>query len=339
MIEFAVLLFLSFIALFKSPQRLAAENIALRHLVPVLRRQHPRRVQVSRRDQLFLSWLSKVCPPVLDAIVIVKPETVLRWHRHGFRALWRWKSRNLGGRPAFEAELRRLIKSMARENSLWGVPRIHGELLKLDFDVSESTVSKYLKRTYRPRGQSWKTFISSHKDAVAAVDLFTVPTSSFKILYGIAILHLGSRKLVWTNATYHPTAEWIANQVSQAFPWETAPQYLVRDRDASYGKVFKRRLDSMGIRDRPTAFRSPWQNGYVERVIGSIRRECLDHKIIVGEAHLRRTLKSYARYYNRARTHLSLDKDSPIPRPAEHDGTIVKRQHLGGLNHEYRRMR
>ncbi|NKB45788.1 MAG: transposase [Alphaproteobacteria bacterium] len=339
MIQFATLFFLTILALSKTPKRLAAENIALRHQVSVLRRKRPGRIQVSRIDRMFLSWLAKVCPSVLDAIVIVKPETVLRWHRHGFRLLWRWKSRNLGGRPIIDKELREIIKMIACDNPLWGAPRIHGELLKLGFGVSESTVSKYLKRTYRPSGQSWKTFINNHKDAVAAVDLFTVPTASFKILYGIAILHLGSRKLVWTNATYHPTADWIANQVSQAFPWETAPQYLVRDRDASYGRVFKRRLDSMGIRDRPTAFRSPWQNGYVERVIGSIRRECLDHTIIFGEAHLRRTLKNYARYYNRARTHLSLDKNSPIPRPVEHDGDIAKRQHLGGLHHEYRRMK
>ena len=339
MIQFAILFFLTILALSKTPKRLAAENIALRHQVSVLRSKNPGRVRVSRLDRLFLSWLSKVCPSVLDVIVIVKPETVLRWYRHGFRMLWRWKSRNPGGRPVIDRELSDLIKMMACDNPLWGAPRIHGELLKLGFGVSESTVSKYLKRIYRPRGQSWKTFINNHKDAVAAVDLFTVPTASFKLLYGIAILHLGSRKLVWTNATYHPTADWIANQVSQAFPWETAPEYLVRDRDASYGRVFKRRLDSMGIRDRPTAFRSPWQNGYVERIIGSIRRECLDHAIIFGEAHLRRTLKSYARYYNRARTHLSLEKDSPTSRSVEHDGTIVKRQHLGGLHHEYRRMR
>ncbi len=166
-----------------------------------------------------------------------------------------------------------------------------------------------------------------------------MPTVGLKLLYGIAILHLNRRELVWTNATYHPTAEWIANQVKQAFPWETAPQYLVRDRDASYGKVFKRRLNAMGIRDRPTAYRSPWQNGYVERVIGSIRRECLDHTLIFGEAHLRRALKSYAQYYNRSRTHLSLEKDSPFARPIERQGTIIQRPHLGGLHHEYRRIR
>lgn len=339
MIEFTGLLFLTFVALFKSQQRLAAENIVLGHQVSVLRRKHPGRVRVSRLDRIFLSWLSRLYPSVIDAIVIVKPDTVLRWHRYGFRALWRWKSPNLGGRLAIDKELRHLIKALARENPLWGAPRIHGELLKLGFDVSQSTISKYLSRVYRPSGQSWKTFMRSHKDAIAAVDLFVVPTVGFKLLYGIAILHLNRRELVWTNATYHPTAEWIANQVSQAFPWETAPQYLVRDRDASYGKVFKRRLSVMGIRDRPTAYRSPWQNGYVERVIGSIRRECLDHKIIFGEAHLRRTLKNYVQYYNRTRTHLSLEKDSPSSRPIERQGAIVKSPHLGGLHHEYRRMR
>jgi transposase InsO family protein len=339
MIQFATLFFLAILALGKTQKRLAAENVVLRHQVSVLKRKYPGRVWVSRLDRIFLSWLFKLYPSVIDAIVIVKPETVLRWHRHGFRALWRWKSRNLGGRPVVDRELRHLMKIMARENPLWGAPRIHGELLKLGFDVSQSTVSKYLSKLYRPSGQSWKTFMKSHKDAIAAVDLFVVPTVGFKLLYGIAVLHLNRRELVWTNATYHPTAEWIAKQVTQAFPWETAPQYLVRDRDASYGKVFKRRLDSMGIRDRPTAYRSPWQNGYVERVIGSIRRECLDHLLIFGEAHLRRTLKSYALYYNRARTHLSLEKDSPSSRPIERHGAIVKSPHLGGLHHEYRRMR
>ena len=212
-------------------------------------------------------------------------------------------------------------------------------MLKLGVDVSQSTVSKYLGRCYRPGGQSWKTFIANHKDAIAAVDLFVVPTTRFKLLYGFVILHLKRRALVWTNATYHPTAAWIANQVSQAFPWETAPRHLIRDRDVSYGTVYKQRIRAMGIRDRPTAPRSPWQNGYVERVIGSIRRECLDHTIIFGETHLRQTLKHYARYYNHVRTHLSLDKDSPVSRPTVRVGAISKCEHLGGLLHEYQRIR
>ena len=287
----------------------------------------------------------KICPSVLGSIVVVKPETVLRWHRYDFRCLWRWRSRNPGGRPAMDREIRDLIKIMARDNPLsrdnplWGAPRIHGELLKLGFEVSQSTVSKYLGRCYRSRGQSWRTFINNHKDAIAAVDLFVVPTASFKLLYGLVILHLTRRELVWTNSTYHPTAAWIANQVSQAFPWETAPRYLIRDRDTSYGTVYKQRIRAMGIRDRPSAPRSPWQNGYVERIIGSIRRECLDQTIIFGEAHLRQTLKHYARYHNHVRTHLSLDKDSPVSRPTVWVGAILKCEHLGGLHHEYQRIR
>ena len=227
---------------------------------------------------------------------------------------------------------------MAAENPLWGAPRIHGELLKLGFELAQSTISNYLRHRPRPRGQTWKTFIENHKDSIAAIDLFVVPTISFKLMYGIAIIHLQRRKLVWTNATLHPTADWIARQISEAFPWNEAPSHLIRDRDTTYGAAFKRRLNSLGIRDHPTAPRSPWQNGYAERVIGSIRRECLDHTIIFGEAHLRRTLKSYAIYYNRARTHLSLGKDSPIHRPVQGSGQIYSHSHLGGLHHEYARM-
>ena len=174
--------------------------------------------------------------------------------------------------------------------------------------------------------------------AIAAIDLFVVPTIGFKLLYGLVILHLGRRELVWTNATANPTSAWIARQVTEAFPWDEAPTYVIRDRDANYGVAFRRRLDAMGIRDRPTAPRSPWQNGYAERVIGSIRRECTDHAIIVGEEHFRRTLKSYAQYYNRARTHLSLSKDAPIHRSVRAYGDLLVTPHLGGLHHEYSRI-
>ena len=211
--------------------------------------------------------------------------------------------------------------------------------MKLGFELAQSTVSNYLRRYPRPRGQTWKRFIENHKDALAAIDLFVVPTIGFKLMYGIAILHLKRRELLWTNATPHPTADWIAQQLTQAFPWERAPRHLIRDHDASYGAVFKRRLNSLGIRDHPTAPRSPWQNGYAERIIGSIRRECLDHTIILGEAHLRRTLKSYAKYYNRARTHLSLAKDSPIHRPVQRYGEIIAHLRLAGFHHKYARTR
>lgn len=323
---------------FKSQGRLAAENIALRHQLLVLKRKHRGRITLRNLDRVILGWLSRMGPAVADAIVIVKPETLVRWHRAGFQAFWRWKSGSVGGRPSVNQELRDLILRMAAENPLWGAPRIHGELLKLGFELAQSTVSNYLRRHPRPRGQTWKTFIENHKDVLAAADLFVVPTIGFKVMYGIAIIHLKRRQLVWTNATLHPTAAWIAQQLTEAFPWELAPSHLIRDRDASYGAVFKRRLNSLGIRDHPTAPRSPWQNGYAERIIGSIRRECLDHTIIFSEAHLRRTLKSYAEYYNRARTHLSLGKDSPIHRPVQRQGNVIARPHLAGLHHEYARM-
>ena len=332
------MLLLGFASVFKSRARITAEIMVLRHRVMVLERRHRGQIKLNRLDRVILAWLSRAVPAVRDAIIIVKPETVLRWHRQGFRAFWHWKSGSRGGRPSVDGDLRRLILRLAAENPLWGAPRIHGELLKLGFEVAQSTVSKYLRQRPWPKGQSWKTFIENHKDAMTAIDLFVVPTIGFKLLYGIAILHLGRRELVWTNATLHPTADWIAQQITEAFPWDHAPSYLIRDRDACYGAVFNRRLSNLGIRDHPIAPRSPWQNGYMERVIGSIRRDCLDHTIIFGETHLRRTLRSYARYYNRARTHLSLAKDSPIPRPIQSRGEIHARKHLGGLHHEYCRI-
>lgn len=337
MMSYLRLLLFVFLSLFKSQRRLAAEIVVLRHQVLVLKRKHRGQIKLNGLDRIILACLSRVVPAVRRAIVIVKPETLVCWHRKGFRAFWHWKSGASVGRPSVHHELKFLIHQMARENPLWGAPRIHGELLKLGFRVAQSTVSKYLGEASRPRSQTWKTFIENHKDAIAAVDLFVVPTIGFKLLYGIAILHLKRREIIWTNATLHPTAEWIARQMTEAFPWDQAPSYLIRDRDASYGQVFKRRLDSLGIRDHPTAPRSPWQNGYVERVIGSIRRECTDHAIIFGETHLRRTLKNYAHYYNRARTHLALAKDSPVHRPIQSRGIIKSRPHLGGLHYEYAR--
>ena len=227
---------------------------------------------------------------------------------------------------------------MNLENPLWGAPRIHGELLKLGIEISQSSVAKYMERRRGPPSQGWKTFLRNHAPHIAAVDLFVVPTIGFKLLYGLAILHLDRRHLVWTNVTTNPTAEWIARQITEAFPWDQTPRYLIRDRDRAYGAVVSQRLRAMGIRDRPIAPRSPWQNGYVERVIGSIRRECLDHVIIFGEAHLRRLLAAYATYYNGIRTHLALGKDAPISHQVQSVGRLVAIPILGGLHHRYGRM-
>jgi transposase InsO family protein len=233
-------------------------------------------------------------------------DRLLRWHRRGFRAYWRWKSWRRGGRPRIVRELRELIRRMSRENPLWGAPRIHGELLMLGIDVSESTVGRYMVRTRRPRSQGWKTFLRNQTAGIAAIDLFVVRTISFKLLYGLVILHHARRRLARVAVTTNPTAEWIAGQVTEAFPWGEAPRHLLRDRDRAFGPAYTRRVHAMGIRDHPTAARSPWQNGHVERLIGSIRRECLDHLVVLGEGHLCRILKSYASYYNQARTHLAL---------------------------------
>jgi transposase InsO family protein len=277
-------------------------------------------------------------PSVLDAVVIVKPETVLRWHRRGFRAYWRWKSWRRSGRPRIDRELRELIRRMSSENPLWGAPRIHDELLMLGIEVSESTVGRYMIRIGRPRSQGWKTFLRNQASGIASIDLFVVRTISFKLLYGLVILHHARRRLVRIAVTTNPTAEWIAGQVTEAFPWSEAPRHLLRDRDKAFGMAYTRRVRAMGIRDHPVAARSPWQNGYVVRLIGSTRRECVDHLVVFGEAHLRRFLKAYATYYNQVRTHLSLDKDAPNFRTSHRVGSIVPMPILGGLHHQYVRI-
>ena len=326
------------VSLFRSKARLEAENVALRHQLVVLRRKMPDRVRFSNGDRLFSVWLYRLFPSVLGSFLLIHPETLVRWHREGFRRYWRWKSACKGGRPSVDAGLRTLIRRMSAENLLWGSPRIHGEFLKLGYKVAQSTVAKYMPRRQAPPSQGWRTFLRNHAPDIAAIDLFVVPTIGFRVLYGLVIVNLARRRLVWVNVTAHPTAEWIARQITEAFPWDQAPRYLIRDRDSVYGGAFVRRLSAIGIRDHPIAPRSPWQNAYVERLIGTIRRECLDHVVVWGEAHLRRFLIAYAYYYNHARTHRSLVKDAPIPRPVQRTGQIRSLPVLGGLHHVYARM-
>jgi transposase InsO family protein len=323
---------------FKSKSRLEAENAALRHQLVVLRRKLKGRARLTNSDRWFFVQLYRWFPSILQVFTIIRPETLVRWHRAGFCHYWRWKSQRQGGRPPIDAELRRLIRQMSRENLLWGAPRIHGELLKLGFELAQSSVAKYMVKRRGPPSQGWRTFLQNHAPDIAAMDLFEVPTIGFKLLYGFVIVRLDRRDLVWINVTTNPTAEWVARQITEAFPWDEAPGYLIRDRDRIYGAVVRRRLRAMGIRDRPTAPASPWQNGFAERFIGSIRRECLDHVIVLGEAHLRRTLKFYADYYNGVRTHRSLNKDTPIGRPIQRTGVITSNALLGGLHYQYFRV-
>src|SRR6202008_1967565 len=255
---------------FKSKLRLESENAVLRHQLIVLKRPLHGRVRLTNHDRWFFVQLYRWFPSILTVLTIIRPATLVRWHRAGFRCCWRWKSKARGGRPQIEADLRTLIRRMSIENPLWGSPRIHGELLKLGFAVAQSSVAKYMVRRRGPPSQGWRTFLHNHAPDIAAMDLFVVPTTGFDLLYAFVIVRLDRRDLVWINVTATPTAEWVARQITEAFPWNEAPRYMIRDRDRIYGSVAMRRLRAMGIRDRPITPASPWQNAFAERLIGSI---------------------------------------------------------------------
>ena len=323
---------------FRSRASLELELVALRHQLIVLRRQRPRRLRLHSADRLLWVCLYRVWPRVLDALVLVKPATVVKWHRQGFRIYWWWRSR-CPGRPKTSAEIRALIRQMSRANPLWGAPRIHGELLKLGIDVSQATVGRHLPRRPKAPSPTWRSFLRNHMTAIAAVDMFMVATVTFKLLYAVIVLSHHRRRVIHFEVTQNPTQAWLAQQIIEAFPWDTAPRYLLRDRDTSYGICFQNRVRAMGIEELLTAPRSPWQNPYVERIVGSIRRDCLDHIIIFNERHLRRALSCYFRYYHRSRTHLSLNKDCPDPRAIQPPsaGKVVAFPEVGGLHHRYER--
>ena len=323
---------------FRSRAVLELENLALRHQLHVLRRQRPGRPRLFTIDRLLWVWLYRLWPSCLETMVLVKPATVVQWHRQGFRLFWRWRSRL--GRPSVDREVRDSIRQMNAANPLWGAPRIHGELLKLGIEISQATVAKYMVRRRGTPSPTWRSFLRNQAAGIAAIDMFVVASASFRLLYVMIILAHDRRKIVRFDVTWNPTASWLSRQVTEAFPWDTAPRYLLRDRDASYGAEFRRRVDTMGIREVVTAAHSPWQNAYVERLIGSLRRECLDYIVICNERHLRRVLSSYADYYQRSRTHLSLDKDCPDPRPVMPPGSgrVVAIPPVNGLHHRYERL-
>ena len=324
--------------LFKSRTRLEAENLFLRHQLNIALRRAPSRLRLRGSDRALLILMTMLWPRLLSIAQLVQPETILRWHRAGFKAFWRWKSRKRAGRPKIDRGLRDLIQRMSKENPQWGASRIHGELLMLGVEVAQSTVSKYMVRPSKPPSQSWKTFLRNHAGAIAAIDMCVVPTVTFDLLFAFLVLGHDRRQLLWFEVTRHPTAEWLARQITEAFPWTSAPAYLVRDNDGAYGHVFTSRVRAMGIRDRPISPGSPWQNGCAERLIGTLRRECLDRMLIFGESHLRRILASYTAYYNQARTHLALQKDAPLHRAVQRSGVIVAIPILAGLHHQYVRI-
>jgi transposase InsO family protein len=291
---------------------------------------------VTDSDRLFWVVLSRYWPKWTSVVHIVQPATVIRYHRQGFRYYWRWKSRRCG-RPGVDREIRQLIQKMSLANPLRGAPRIHGEFLKLGIDISESTVSKYMVRRRGPPSQDWRTFLQNHSKELISLDFLTLPTAGFKVLFVLVILSNDRRRILHFSVTEQPTAAWTAQQLVEACGLNEKPKYLIRDRDAIYGKIFSRRAQTLGIEEVLTAYRSPWQNPYAERVIGSIRRECLDHIIVLGSRHLKGVLTQYVDYYNGVRTHLSLCKDSPDPRPVQLscEGQIVELNKVGGLHHQY----
>src|SRR5436190_1679802 len=316
-------------------RQLALENLALRQQLAVYKRM-ARRPKLRRSDRLFWVWLAKVWVGWRQSLVIVTPDTVLRWQRRRFREHWTKLSRRpTRGRPRVDPEITALVIQMAAANPLWGAPRIHGELLKLGIHISERTVSRLLPRKRRPPSQTWKAFLDNHLNQLVSIDFFTVPTATFRVLFVLVVLAHRRRRVVHFNVTEHPTAAWTAQQILEAFPEDTTPRYLIRDRDQIYGECFRDRLSDMGITEVLTAPQSPWQNPFAERLVGSIRHECLDHVIVLGEKHLRRILKSYFDYYLCSRTHLSLAKDAPTTRVVQgpEAGEIVEIPQVGGLHH------
>ena len=323
--------------LFGGHRQLALENLALRQQLVVYKRTVPR-PRLRTTDRLLWVGLATVWAGWRQALVIVSPNTVLRWQRRRSASTGRGSPGGLGWAVRLSAPRPRpSSEEMAVTNPLWGAPRIHGELLKLGIDLAERTVSRLLAKRRPPPSQTWRTFLTNHVRDLVSIDVFTVPTAHLHVLFVLVVLAHERRRVLHFNVTEHPTAAWTAQQVVDTFPDDSAPPYLLRDRDSIYGHVFRQRLKRMGIREVLTAPSSPWQNPFAERLFGSIRRECLDHVVVLGERHLRPTLTRYFAYYHRARTHLSLDKDTPDGRPTEPPGPgmIIPIPEVGGLHHRY----
>jgi putative transposase len=332
-------LFASLYCSFRSHSALQLEILALRHQLGVFQRS-VKRPKLTSADRFLWAGLCAVWNDWRSNIFLVKASTVIGWHRKGFRLFWTWRiGCGKRGRPAVPKEVRALLRTMSRDNPLWGAPRIHGELLKLGIDIGETSVSKYIVRHRRPPSQTWRTFLENHRKNMVSIDFFTAPTVRFQILYVFLVLARERRRILHFAVTAHPTAEWTVQQLREAFPWETAPRYLLRDRDRIFGKEFADQVRAMGIKQVLSAPGSPWQRAYVERVIGTLRRECLDHLIVFNQQSLRRHLRSFLEYYHRSRTHLSLKKDTPEGRSIQQPnaGRIMANPEVGGLHHCYER--
>ncbi len=326
----------SLLTALRGNRHLALENLALRHQLMVAQREL-KRPRLCNADRALWVLLRRLWPSWDKALVLVKPATVIKWHRAGFRAVWRWKSRPRGGRPRVDSETRELIRRLWQDNPTWGAPHIQAELAKLGIRVCQATVRKHKPRTRKPPSQTWRTFLKNHASEIAAIDFFVVPTITFRLLHVFVVMSHERRHVLHFNVTESPSACWAGQQVIEAFPYETGPKYLLRDRDSIYGKDFVRRVRSIGIKQVVTAPKSPWQNPYAERLVGSIRRDSLDHMIVLNEWHLRRILQGYFEYYHKARTHQGLNNDCPVHRTVEprETGPVVSGPVFGGLHHRY----
>ena len=320
---------------------IAMENLALRLQLATYKKKRKRPV-LTELDRLFWVGLSGIWDGWRTALVFVQPDTVVRWQRDRFRRYWARLTRakhSRTGRPAVTSSIRQLVLRMATANPLWGSPRIHGELKMLGIQISERTVSRILRRARRPpSSQSWRTFLRNHVGQLVSVDFFTVPTISLRVLFVFVVLEHRRREVLHFNVTEHPTSNWVAQQIIEAFADRAPARYLIRDRDSVYGNQVHDRLQSLLIEEVITAAQSPWQNAYAERLIGSIRRECKNHLVVLSARHLKRVLASYFRYYHRSRVHLALGKQCPIERAVLSNGPIIEVAEVGGLHHRYERL-
>ena len=324
---------------FRTRASMQMEILALRHQLAVCQRS-VKRPKLKPADRILWSWLSRIWGGWRDALLFVRPATVVKWRRRKFREHWTGVSRSgKPGRPPISKEVQDLIRRMSTANVLWGAPRIRDELRKLGITVAKSTVETYMVRAPKPPSQTWRTFLENHVKDLVSLDFFLVPTVTFRLLFVFVVLANERRRVMHFNVTEHPTSAWTAQQLTEAFPWDEAPRYLLRDRDSTYGGEFQGRARDLGIEEVLTTARSPWQNPYVERLIGSIRRDCLDHVVVLNERHLKRVLVDYLDYYHDSRTHMSLDGDCPEPREVHSPemGDVVELPRVGGLHHRYER--
>ena len=319
---------------------LALEIVALRQQVAVLKRKCPR-PPLATHDRLFWIALRRLWPGWKHVLVIVNPDTVVGWHRTAFRWYWRWRSWRRRGRLRITPELRTRIRRLAQENPSWGAPKIHGELLKLGFDLCERTVARYLRSVRRSGdpAKNWLTFLENHREVIVALDFFTVPTITFQLLYCLFVIHHGRREILHCNVTRHPTAEWTLQQLREAFPDAMGCRYVILDHDSKFDRGVTDFLKATGLKVKRTGIQSPWQNGLAERWVGSCRRELLDHIIAINEAHLLQLLGAHVTYHHEDRIHDALDKDTPKPRAIEPrpspTAEVISMPRLGGLHHRY----